>query len=123
MSDIIIWINEYKLSVWKTNKAHELGFCKWKLAYKHAELPEYPETLRSSGRRYMTIDKALKEVVDAFYTEDGAHRFHCANCRNGTPHRVTSVDLDKDSDGIIVSLQCKCGTSRTIEYDCKVIGA
>lgn len=122
MSDFIIRISEYTLGVYETNKAHALGFFKWRLWYTFDELPDHPQTIQSSGNRYMTLDQALLEVVDAFYSHAGSHRFTCLNCKSGEVHYVTSVDLNEDATQIVVHLRCHCGTDRTMDYPCKVIG-
>ena len=123
MSDFTIKIAEYTLTAWETNKAHELGFFKWSVKITHSELPEYPETVYSSGSRYMVLSEALVEVFNAFYELAGAMRFVCQTCKGGTVHYVTSVDLNEDCTQAIVNLRCHCGTDRTMEYFCKAVTA
>ncbi len=115
MADFKIKIAEYTLIVYETSQAHDVGFYKWNLEETHDELPEYPETIESSGNSYMLFDEALLEVVNAFYGHAGSRRFTCLNCRGGTHHDVDSVDLSEDETHIIVYLICECGCKRTQE--------
>lgn len=123
MSDFIIKIAGYTLSVWETSKAHERFFFKWRLSQPHKELPEYPVSIKSSGNSYTTLDKALAQVVDAFYDEAGWHGFYCQTCKCSERHITNSADLTEDASQVIVHLFClRCGTKRTAEYICKVVG-
>lgn len=126
MSDYIITADKYRLAVCETNKAHELGFFKWKVAYKHPELPEYPETLISSGHRYMTLDVALREVFQAyFYPTNGvppALYLKCWTCRDKASFRLMIVDFSLDMKFVETTFECRCKSQSTLQFPLKVVG-
>lgn len=123
MSDFVIVIDRFVLRASETNKAHALGFHKWTLSYVHKGFENYPETLQSSGTRYMTLDVALTQVVDAYHSEVGAPLYDCQVCKKATRHIVQSVDLNQDASFLLVNYRCsQCHTDRTEGYKCRVIG-
>lgn len=119
-------VSKFRLTVFETNKAHAPGFFKWQVSFLHPE--DFSEVLISSGKRYMTIDQAFREVVEGYFKATSnamVIRQYCETCIQDRFWYVKETDLlNKAGDTLTVTVECeRCKNHHDIKFMCQIIAA
>jgi len=76
MTDYVTRINDFRLEVWETNKAHVRGLCKWRVQKLVRDLDWWVTIDKYT--RYLTYDQAIIEGEASL--QDALNALWCPTC-------------------------------------------